>query len=71
MEQKVGIFSVNINGLNSPIKRKKIYTKLLKEKIDIICLQETHIKEKNHKLLEYPKMGNLYYSADKEGGKEE
>ena len=48
METITTIFSVNINGLNSPRKRRETFSKLQKEKADIIVLQETHIKEKKY-----------------------
>lgn len=57
---------MNVKGLNSPIKRKKIFNKLVKEQGDIICLQETHIKERDYRLLKHSKLGKLYYAADKE-----
>lgn len=54
-KQKGGIFSVNVNGLNSPQKRKVIFNKLIKERVDIICIQETHIKEKDIRLIKKSK----------------
>ncbi|KAJ7304204.1 hypothetical protein JRQ81_011737, partial [Phrynocephalus forsythii] len=53
---KINILSLNINGLNIPEKRKKIFNKLQKEKMDIIYLQETHIKNKDYKLFENTKL---------------
>ena len=32
MENEIGIFSVNVNGLNSPEKRKKTFLRLQKKK---------------------------------------
>lgn len=64
------IISVNVNGLNSPIKRKRIFNKLVKEQGDLICLQETHIRERDYKLMRYSKLGKLYYAADRERKKE-
>lgn len=42
-----------------------------KEKVDIICVQETHIKKKDHKLLEHSKLGDLFYTADEKKKKKE
>lgn len=40
--QQLKIFSVNINGLNNPQKRRRTFYQLGKLKLDIICMQETH-----------------------------
>uniref|UniRef100_A0A8C6VBH7 exodeoxyribonuclease III n=1 Tax=Naja naja TaxID=35670 RepID=A0A8C6VBH7_NAJNA len=60
MNHETRLISLNINGLNSPIKRKQILTRLAKQKAEIICLQEVHIKEQFQKCLEYPKLGRLF-----------
>lgn len=59
------IFSTNINGLNSPSKRKKTFKRLEKLSAEIICLQETHIKLSDSHLLEQKKLGKLFIAADK------
>ena len=43
IENNIKILSLNVNGLNNPIKRKKVMTKLKKDKAQIIYLQETHL----------------------------
>lgn len=50
MEQQK-ILSWNINGLNSPQQSKKIFHYLEKQKCDMICLQETHIRSRDQCLL--------------------
>uniref|UniRef100_A0AAR2KM44 exodeoxyribonuclease III n=1 Tax=Pygocentrus nattereri TaxID=42514 RepID=A0AAR2KM44_PYGNA len=43
MHRHLNIISLNVNGLSSPIKRAKILSKMRKEKIDVVMLQETHL----------------------------
>ena len=42
MTNNIKIMSLNVNGLNVPMKRERVMTKLKKEKAQIIFLQETH-----------------------------
>lgn len=58
--------SININGLNSAQKRGKTFNQLRKLKADIICLQETHIREKDAHLLSNKNLGIHFYIADDE-----
>lgn len=44
--EKVSFISVNVRGLNTDEKRKKIYSWLYEKKIDIALLQETHFVQK-------------------------
>ena len=37
------LFSVNVRGLRSKLKRKSVFTYFRERKYDIICLQETYI----------------------------
>ena len=62
MEQ-LKILSLNINGLNSPTKRSKTFNYLRKQKLDIICLQETHIKKAQDVLLGNKWLGNLFTAS--------
>lgn len=47
MPGEAKLLSVNVRGLNNPIKRKRITMHLVKSLSDIIFLQETHIKNCN------------------------
>lgn len=47
--------SLNVQGMNSPQKRVKIFKYLKQQKIDIACLQETHFASSS-----YPK----YFASD-------
>lgn len=60
IEKRTQLLSININGLNDQTKRKKILSKLMKQNVDIICLQEVHIRKQDKKYLEYNKLGNLF-----------
>jgi exonuclease III len=40
------LISLNINGLNSPIKRHRLTDWLQKQEPTFCCLQETHLREK-------------------------
>ena len=57
---KLKIISLNVNGLNSPTKRSKIFNQLLKTNADIICLQETHVKSGQEHLLNAKKLGTNF-----------
>uniref|UniRef100_A0A671NUV2 exodeoxyribonuclease III n=1 Tax=Sinocyclocheilus anshuiensis TaxID=1608454 RepID=A0A671NUV2_9TELE len=46
------IITVNTNGLNNPIKRKRVLQKLKRDKGEIIFLHETHLNKEEHKKLE-------------------
>lgn len=56
------ILSWNVNGLNSPNKRKTLNHWLKKQKADIICLQEVHIRNKDKKFLENRSLGLDFHS---------
>lgn len=58
------ILSWNIGGMNSPQKRSKVFHYVKKFSANVICLQETHIKEKDIRLLKNRKLGNEYISAN-------
>uniref|UniRef100_A0A670JC67 Reverse transcriptase domain-containing protein n=2 Tax=Podarcis muralis TaxID=64176 RepID=A0A670JC67_PODMU len=59
------LFSWNINGGNSPEKRRKIFHILKKEQLDIICLQETHVTRLHRKVLVNKRLGQEFISSDK------
>lgn len=52
MTQEIKITSLNVNGLNNPIKRKIILLKMKREGGDVMFLQETHLSKEEHKKLE-------------------
>ena len=60
---ELNINSWNIQGVNHPIKKKKILTFLKKEKTDIALLQETHLNKTEHEKLKKDWVGQVYYAS--------
>lgn len=58
----VKILSWNVNGLNSPRKRKIVFHWIKKQKCDVVCLQEMQMRKKDSKLLVNNKLGDEFYS---------
>ena len=51
MNNYLSIITLNINGLNAPIKRHRIAERIRKHGRHICCLQETHLRTKDlHRL---------------------
>lgn len=65
--QDIRIVSFNVNGLLNPIKRKKILTKLKKDKVNIALLQETHLTVSEHAKLNKLGFKYVYSSSYKSG----
>lgn len=65
--QKYRIITLNVNGLNNPIKRSKVITKMKREKQDIIFWQETHLSNSEHEKLRKMGFKNSYYSSFERG----
>ena len=66
--QYYNILSLNVNGLNSPIKRSKMVSKLKKEK-GIGFWQETHLSNLEHQKLKNLGFCNTFFSSHKSGNK--
>lgn len=49
--QHYNILSLNVNGLNNPIKRSKMIAKIKKERINIAFWQEMHLSGAEHEKL--------------------
>uniref|UniRef100_A0A803TE18 Reverse transcriptase domain-containing protein n=1 Tax=Anolis carolinensis TaxID=28377 RepID=A0A803TE18_ANOCA len=62
--QQLKIYTNNVNGLNSPQKRKSILTQINKGKYDLVALQETHICQEHVAHLKNDKLGKEFFSAD-------
>ena len=43
----LSIITLNVNGLNTPIKRHRVADWIKKQKPLICCLQETHLRAKD------------------------
>lgn len=63
MDKAIRLISWNLNGLHSPIKRKKVLTYLKKNKSDICFLQETHLCMKEHEKLGRLWGGQIFFSS--------
>lgn len=64
--KQIKIFSTNINGLNSPQKRKRTFVQMKKLQAEILCLQETHIKEYHRNFLTCKQLGQAFIACDKD-----
>jgi exonuclease III len=63
------ILTVNINGLNFPIKRYHLANRIKKEHLTICCLQETHLINRNKHYLRVKggrRLANLIASQNKQ-----
>ena len=47
INKNLSIFTLNVNGLNAPIKRHRVTDWIKKQKPSICCLQETHLRTKD------------------------
>lgn len=63
------VLSLNVNGLNSPVKRSKLVVKMKKENVAIAYWQETHLSNSEHDKLKRMGFKNSYYSSHKSGKK--
>ena len=63
MDRVVKFVSFNVNGLNGPIKRKRVLTYLKKIKTDICFLQESHLTSDEHKKLRRDWVGHVVSSS--------
>ena len=52
MNKYLSIITLNVNGLNAPIKRHRIAEWIRKHEPHICCLQETHLRTEDlHRLI--------------------
>ncbi len=58
----LNLLSRNVRGLNSPVKRGKVYAHLKKLGAEIVFLQETHIKTTTKFSIKAPWMSQVYQS---------
>lgn len=61
--QYYNTLSLNVKGLNNPIKRSKMVAKLKREKINIGFWQETHLSCAEHEKLKKLGFRNTYFSS--------
>ena len=55
----------NVRGLNSKAKRNQVNHILIKQNLDVICLQETHVVRIHRRVLQNKKLGQDFISSDK------
>ena len=58
----LSIVTLNVNGLNDPIKRHRISDWIKKQDSSICCLQETHFRPKDTDSLEMKGWRTIYHS---------
>ena len=58
----VNFLSWNVKGLNSPVKRNKVFSHIHQLKADIMFLQETHLKATDHQRLHRNWIGQQFHS---------
>lgn len=56
------ILSWNVNGLKAPRKQKTIFHWIKKQKCDVVCLQEIHVKKEDSRLLVNKGLRSEFYS---------
>lgn len=52
----IKILTLNCRGLNNKIKAKRMLSTLVKQKADIIFLQETHLKKTHSVVFNWPEV---------------
>jgi exonuclease III len=62
----LSILTLNINELNSPIKRNQLENWIKKENSTICCLQETHLIDRNKHWLRVKVLKKIY-QANRQG----
>ena len=63
------VVSYNINGVNHPIKRKKIMNQRKGLNCSIALLQETHLDDPEHKKLRREWVGQVFSASCEKGKK--
>jgi exonuclease III len=58
------LLTLNVNGLNSPIKRQHLASQIKKEDLTICCVQETHLINRNKHCLRVKGWKKIYQAND-------
>ena len=67
--QMIQIESVNVRGLRDRIKRMDILSKAKEDKINILCIQESHIVEEDRQILKQEWNADYFISGkDRKSG---
>lgn len=62
-QQEYRIITLNVNGLQNPIKRGKLIAKMKREQQYIIFWQETHMVKTEHEKLKKIGFKNTFFSS--------
>ena len=68
---KINLMSVNARGLKNKLKRKCMFTYFKEKRVDIICVQESHITDKDLHVWERQWGGKIIYNEGTERSKGE
>jgi hypothetical protein len=60
----LSVLTLNVNGINSPIKRHRLTKWIKKEDPTICCLQETHLTDRNKHRLRMKGWKKIYQASD-------
>lgn len=63
MYRVLNCLSLNVAGMLNPLKRQRLAKFIIKEQVDVICLQETHLKEPESRFLKKKIWGSIYHAA--------
>lgn len=66
-KNRIKVASYNVNGVLNPTKRSKIVSKMKKEGVEVILLQETHLTEKEHAKLKRNGSNQIFSASYKSG----
>lgn len=58
----VKFLSWNVKGMNNPVKRSRVFSHLKKLRADVIYLQESHLRNKDHVRLRHPGFHQVFHS---------
>ena len=58
----LSVLTLNVNGLNAPIKRHSVTEWIIKQDPSICCLQETHFRPKDTFRLKIRGWGTIYHA---------
>ena len=62
----LSIITLNVNGLNAPIKRHRVTKWIKKQDPSICCLQENHFKPKDIHRLKVKGWKNIFHATNRE-----
>ena len=66
MSTYLSIVTLNVNGLNAPIKRHRVIEWIKKQDPSTCCLQETHLKPKDMYRLKVKGWKNIFQANNSE-----